>query len=109
LCYNRNILNSMELIFENQAYDRLEVDVNYTHGLPVDIVGLYRGRLQLLRAARDEHDLAAMRCLAFRALQSRSRQQHSICLNNRYCLIVELHKRPGEAVLEIVEVRIDDT
>jgi len=99
----------MELIFEDKAYGRLEVDASYSHGFPAAVVGLYRSRLQILRAARDERDLAAMRCLVFRPHQARSRRQHSIRLNNQYCLIVQLQRRPGETVLGIVEVRIDDT
>jgi proteic killer suppression protein len=99
----------MELIFEDKAYDRLEVDATYSHGFPAAVVGQYRSRIQLLRAARDERDLAAMRCLAFRPRRVRSRRQHSIRLNNQYCLIVELRRRPGETVLSIVEVRINDT
>jgi plasmid maintenance system killer protein len=99
----------MELIFEDNAYDRLEVDASYSHGFPAAVVGLYRSRLQILRAARDERDLAAMRCLVFRPRQPRSRRQHSIRLNNHYCLIVKLRRRPGEVVLDIVEVRVDDT
>jgi proteic killer suppression protein len=99
----------MELIFNDDGYDRLEVDASYSHGLPTAVVSLYRSRLQLLRAARDEHDLASMRCLALRPLNAPSRRHHSIRLNNQYCLIVELKKRPGDTFLQIVEVRIDET
>jgi toxin HigB-1 len=99
----------MELSFIDKDYDRLEVDVGYSHGLPAAVVGLYRSRLQLLRAARDEHDLASMRCLAFRPLNARSRRHHSIRLNNQYCLIVELQRRRGDAFLQIEEVRVDET
>jgi toxin HigB-1 len=99
----------MELAFDDKAYDRLEVDAAYSHGLPAAVVALYRSRLQLLRAARDERDLTAIRCLRFRPLLARSRRQHSVRLNNQYCLIVELQRRPNGVALQIVEVRIDET
>jgi toxin HigB-1 len=93
----------MELLFDDREYDRLEVDPAYTRGLPASVVGLYRSRLHLLRAARDESDLQAMRCLRFQALETSSKSQHSIHLDEQHCLVVEL--RPHPTALCIVEVR----
>lgn len=95
----------MEIIFNSDAYDRLEIDPGYTHGLSTSVVAAYRSRLQLLRAARDQDDLAAIRSLGFCPVDGRACGQHSVALNNPYCLIVEILKSPHDCVLRIVEVR----
>lgn len=97
----------MELLFEEEAYDRLEVDAGYSHGFPVAVVALYRSRLQLLRAVHHRRDLAAMRCLDFRPLRHHSRRQHSIRLDNAHELLVEVHLRSDDTVAQIVVLRID--
>jgi plasmid maintenance system killer protein len=97
----------MELVFEDKAYDRLEVDAGYSHGFPAAVVVLYRSRLQLLRAARDQRDLTAMRCLYFRPLPPRSRRQHSIYLDRQHRLVVELKRHSDDVVAKLVVVRID--
>ncbi len=99
----------MELIFNEKAYDRLEVDSSYSHGFTQTLVGLYRSRLQLLRAAQDERDLKAMKCLAFSPLLPRSRRQHAIRLDNLHTLVVELQQQPARVALKIVEVRANKT
>jgi proteic killer suppression protein len=96
----------MEIYFHDPSYDRLEVDAAYLHGFPAAVVTLYRMRLQLLRAARNEGDLTAMRCLRFSPLETRSSREYSVHLNSRYGLIVELRTQSGRSVLWVVEVRI---
>jgi toxin HigB-1 len=96
----------MEVTFSDPAYDRLETDRSYTHNLPSSVVSAYRMRLQLLRAARDENDLAAMRCLCLRPLQARSQRRRTIQLDSEYRLVLEVLRRSGEVVVRIVEVRI---
>lgn len=97
----------MELVFADYDYDRLEVDSGYTRGFSEGVVALYRGRLQLLRAAHDERDLTAMECLRFQPLP-RSRRQHSVHLDEQYSLIVELQKQLDGAVARILIIRIDE-
>lgn len=99
----------MELVFEDKAYDRLEVDADFSHGFSAPVVALYRSRLQLLRATHAEYDLTAMQCLCFRPLPPRSRRQHSIRLNSQFRLIVELRKRSDGEAAQIVVVRIDES
>ena len=98
----------MELIFEDKAYDRLEVDPSFSHGFSAPVVALYRSRLQLLRAVHAERDLTAMRCLSFRPVPARSRRHHSIHLDTHYRLIVELQRRPDGQAARILIVRIDE-
>lgn len=97
----------MELIFEDKAYHRLEVDASYSRGFPAAVVTLYRSRLQLLRAAHHHRDLVEMRCLYFHLLPGRSRRQHSIRLTDQYSLIVELKKQPDVVAAQILVVRVD--
>lgn len=99
----------MELIFNEKAYDRLEVDSSYSHGFSQTLVGLYRSRLQLLRAAQDERDLKAMKCLAFSPLLPRSRRQHAIRLDDLHTLVIELQQQAERVALKIVEVRANKT
>ena len=94
----------MELFFHDAAYDRLEVDPTYSHGLPASVVERYRSRLQLLRGAHAEHDLTAMQCLRFRSVETRS-GCFSVHLTDQYSLIVEL-RRHSPVMLSIVEVQI---
>jgi plasmid maintenance system killer protein len=93
----------MELLFDELDYDRLEVDSTFTFGLSASVVALYRSRLQLLRAARDNRDLQAIRCLRLQRLEISSKFRNSIHLDEQNCLVVEL--RPHSTVLRIVEVR----
>ena len=97
----------MELVFDDKALDRLEVDASFSHGLAHSVVVLYRGRLQLLRAAQDERDLKAMTCLRFQPIPSRSRRQHSIRIDDKHSLIVEVQHLSSGNSLTIVELRID--
>ncbi len=99
----------MELIFENKAYDRLEIDADYSHGFAAPVVALYRSRIQLLRAAHRAQDLAAMRSLCFKPLSVRAHRHHSIRLDSQHHLIVELQKPPDGEAARIVIVRIDET
>jgi plasmid maintenance system killer protein len=98
----------MELIFEDKAYDRLDVDPSFSHGFAAPIVASYRSRIQLLRAAHAERDLTAMRCLSFQSLPARTPRQHSIHLDSHYRLIVELQRQSNGQVARIVIVRIDE-
>jgi proteic killer suppression protein len=95
----------MELYFYDSSYDRLEIDRAYTHGLPAPLVTLYRKRLQLLRAARDVADLAAMRTLRLVTLATHPNRTLSVHLSRPYCLIVELRERTNPSALWIVEIR----
>jgi plasmid maintenance system killer protein len=95
----------MELSFAHTDYDRLEVDPTYTHGLPGSLVALYRGRLQLLRAAQHTKDLRTLKCLRFHPLEADAGSRHSVHLDDQHCLVVELREQSSAPVLLIVEVR----
>lgn len=82
----------MEVEFSDPAYDRLEADRSYTHGLPSPVVSAYRMRLQLLRAAANERDLTSLRMLGLVRLDS-SLKAYSIPLIDGYALTLDLKAR----------------
>ena len=98
----------MELVFHDEAYDRLEVDGSYSHGFSASVVVQYRSRLQLLRAAQDERDLKALACLNYRPVSPRSRRQHSIRIDDNHCLIIEVQQLPARHVLKVLEIRASE-
>ncbi len=99
----------MELYFLDSSFDRLEVDRAYSHGLPAAVVTLYRKRLQLLRAARDVADLAAMRCLRLGPAGAHPNRRFSVHLNRSYRLMVELRQQTNPSALWIVDIREGQT
>lgn len=78
--------------FSDPAYDRLETDRSYTHGLPAPVVSAYRMRLQLLRAAANDRDLSSMRMLRLACLDN-SPNAYSIQLADGYALTLDLKAR----------------
>jgi proteic killer suppression protein len=98
----------MELVFNDAALDRLEVDSSFSHGLSNSVVASYRGRIQLLRAALDERDLKAMTCLGYRPSPSRSRRYRSVRIDDKHRLIVEVQHLSGKALLKILELQTDE-
>ncbi len=96
----------MDVEFENDKLDRLELDGRYTMSLPPEIVKSYRRRMQSIRAAKDERDLREVRGNRFKSLEGNRSHQHSIRLNDQWRLIVEL--RPGGSGTTIRIVAIED-
>lgn len=96
----------MEVHF-NDPYDRLEIDSSFDTGLPTEVVSRYRNRLQLIRAARDERDLAAMRCLQLTPLSANPGDEFSIRLADGYCLVIAIRKRAESCRASIVDIRTD--
>lgn len=99
----------MRVFFHDKCYERLEIDASYEHGLPAQVVTVYRKRLQVLRAVRNEADLGAMSCLRFAGVDAHSGNKYAIHLNDEYRLIVELRMEANGNVLWIVGVREGQT
>jgi proteic killer suppression protein len=96
----------METEFRNEDLDRLETDADYTAGYAKEIVKAYRKRLQAIRAAIDERDLRAVKGNHFEKLQGSRAHQHSLRLNDKWRLIVEI--KSGSPKNTIVVVGIED-
>jgi toxin HigB-1 len=91
----------MEVEFEDDDLDRLEVDPKFTASHEEGVVKAFRKRMQMIRAARDERDFYALKSLHFEKLQGKRSHQRSMRLNDRWRLIVELK---GEAPSKTVRV-----
>jgi proteic killer suppression protein len=94
----------MEIEFKDEALDRLETEINFTAGFSKDIVKAYRKRLQAVRAAADERDLYAVKGNHFERLRGARCHEHSLRLNDKMRLIVEIKKGNPKNTLRIVKV-----
>lgn len=96
----------MEIEFANNDLDLLETDADFTAGYAEGIVKAYRKRLQVIRAANDERDLYAVKGNHFEKLKGNRAHQHSLRLNERWRLIVEI--KSGNPKSTIVVKGIED-
>jgi len=97
-------VTQMDAYFVDDILDRLETDPNFTAGFAHALVKAFRKKMQLIRAARDERDLRAMKSLHFEKLKGSRRHQYSIRLNDQYRLIVELEEHAGSKKVKIVGI-----
>jgi proteic killer suppression protein len=96
----------MEVMFDDDDLDRLEVDPKFTGGNTPPVVKAYRNRMQLIRAAPDERDFYRLKSLRFEKLKGKRKHQHSMRLNDQYRLILEILKKdnPRGAVIKVVGI-----
>ena len=94
----------MEVEFGDALYDQLETDPKFTGGFQAGIVSAFRRRMQQIRAAVDERDFYASKGLHFEKLQGDRARQHSMRLNEKWRLIVELRGKGQEKIIYIVEI-----
>lgn len=100
---NYNIV--VEIIFATEELDRLEVDGTFTAGLNQSIVKAYRSRINIIRQAVDERLFYVYKSLRFEKLEGKRKGQHSMRLNDKYRLIVELvEHRPKDKTVRIIEI-----
>jgi proteic killer suppression protein len=94
----------VDVQFYDDKYRRLECDAAFSAGLSAALVRAYRNRLNYIRQAQDERDLYAWKSLRFEKLKGERDHQHSLRLNDKWRLIIELAgEAPNKAVV-IVEV-----
>lgn len=94
----------MEVEFANNDCNRLETDLSFNAGFSRAIVKAYRKRLQAIRAAIDERAFYAMKSLHYEKLSGDRSHQHSMRLNRKWRLILELAKRSDAAVVFIIGI-----
>jgi plasmid maintenance system killer protein len=95
----------MEVQFNDARYDRLEIDPNYTFGLPVSVVTHYRMSLQLLRAAVDEKDLRALHQLNLTPVADVSPSCNSVSLGDGYEILLNLYTGTANRHIQIIKIR----
>lgn len=94
----------MDVEFDDDNLDRLEVDPHFTAGHSQEVVRAYRRRMQQIRAALDERDFYAVKSLHFEKLRGDREGQYSIRLNLQWRLILELRGNHPCKVVGIVEI-----
>ena len=96
----------MEVEFANDELQRLAYEVAFRSHFSRNIVTAFRKRIQLIRAARDERDLYAVRSLRFEKLKGNRVPQRSIRLNDQWRLILEII--PGDQGNTVRIINIED-
>ena len=94
----------MEVEFEDDELDDLEVEPRATGGFPQGVVKGYRKAMQAIRAAADERDLYAMKGLRFEKLDGNRKGQRSLRCNNQYRLIIELVGEGRSKTVRVMEI-----
>ena len=96
----------MEIVFRSQELDKLETDPAFSAGYGKEIDKAYRKRIQAIRAATDERDLYAIKGNRFEKLKGGRAHQHSLRLNDKMRLVVEIES--GTPKNKIIVVGIED-
>ena len=94
----------MEVRHADTSLLDLETDPTATGGFPPGIAKTFRKRMQLIRAASDERDFRALKSLHYEKLKGNRSNQHSMCINDQYRLILEYEKRSSEKVVVVVGI-----
>src|SRR5688572_10605584 len=94
----------MEVDFEDESLQKLEVDPTYDAGFSREIVKAFRKRMQLIRGAPDERDFYALKSLHFEKLAGDREGQHSMRLNKQWRLILRLEKREDGKVVVVISI-----
>lgn len=94
----------MEIEFENDDLDRLEIDASFNAGFSVSIVKNYRKRIQMIRAASDERVFYELKSLHFEKLQGARSAQYSMRLNDQWRLILSLKSNSQGKIVVIVSI-----
>ncbi len=94
----------MEVEYDDDALAKVERDPRSTlgHGDAVDRG--FRKVMQVIRAARDERDLYALKSLHFEKLKGDRSHQHSLRVNKQWRLIIELRKQARPTRIGLVTV-----
>ena len=101
---NAFILILMEVIFRDEALDRLETDAGFDGGYQSGIVKAFRKRMQQIRAAIDERDFYTQKSLRFEKLKGNRKHQHSMRLNDQWRLVLEFRGDNPNKVVTVVSI-----
>jgi toxin HigB-1 len=93
----------MEVEFDDDDLDRLEVDIRFAAGFGPDVVRGYRKALWALRAAVDQRDLYRGG-LRFEKLQGKRGHQYSVRLTKQWRLILEIVTDDEGTRLRVIEI-----
>ena len=94
----------MEINFRDPDLDKLETDPDFTAGYGKEIDKAFRKRIQAIRAAADERDLRAVKGNRFEKLKGDRMHQHSLRLNDKMRLIVEIESSTPKNKIIVVGI-----
>jgi proteic killer suppression protein len=96
----------METEFGTQELYDLYTKRDFSAGYGKEIVKAYRKRIQIIKAARDERDLYAIKGNRFEKLKGDRSHQRSLRLNDKMRLIIEI--KEGTSKNRILVIGIED-
>jgi proteic killer suppression protein len=99
--YNSRLMNVKHT---DGLLERLELEDVPKSGLSVDLMKLYRRRMQLIRAARDERDFYALKSLHYEKLAGNLSHQRSMRLNKQWRLILTIEETGDERLVVILKI-----
>ena len=94
----------MDVEHDDRDLEHLETDVTYTGGLDRSIVCHFRRVMLLIRSVPNESELYKYPSRHFEKLKGDRQHQHSLKLNKKWRLIVEIAKRTSGNCLRIIEI-----
>ena len=94
----------MEIEFRDEDLDRLETEADFTAGFDKAIVKAFRKRMQVIRSAKDERDLYAVKGNHFEKLKGNRAHQHSLRLNDQWRLVVEIQSGTPKNTVTVVSI-----
>lgn len=94
----------MEVRFQDERLDRLEIDPGYDAGFPPSVVTVYRKRIQFIRQAPDERDFYEMKSLHFEKLKGKRTHQHSMRLNQQWRLVIQFEGVAPNKIVAVISI-----
>lgn len=90
----------MEVDFDDDRLNRLEIDTGFDAGFGREVVRGFRKVMQTIRASADERDLYVLKSLHFEKLEGARAHERSLRINRQWRLIIEVvGQAPNKRIL----------
>jgi proteic killer suppression protein len=94
----------MEFEIADSELEDMAYNGNYKGRWPDSIVRTYRKRVTIIKQAKNRMDLYALRSLCLEKLKGKRQHEHSMCLNDKYRLVLEFAKRNEKEIIIIKKI-----
>ncbi|MEZ4658874.1 MAG: type II toxin-antitoxin system RelE/ParE family toxin [Caldilineaceae bacterium] len=94
----------MRFIFKNRDIELLYTERKNAHRYPAEAIKGFFKVISIIKNARDERDLMALRSLNYEALKGNRGHQNSLRLNRQWRLIVERQVDDEGRLLWIIDI-----
>lgn len=94
----------MRFIFRSRELESLYTERKDAHRYPIEVVNGFFRVMGIIRNAKDERDLRALRSLNYEALKGNRSHQNSIRLNQQWRLLLERHEDADGRLLWIIGI-----